>query len=48
VNGLVSLDFNRTANLPCAFTTFATCPLPPTQNRLEVAVAAGELRPDGV
>jgi hypothetical protein len=44
--GLVTLDFNRTSNLPCAFTAFATCPLPPAQNRLSVRVEAGELRPD--
>jgi uncharacterized protein len=43
---LVALDFNRTTNLPCAFTEFATCPLPPQQNRLSVRVDAGELRPD--
>jgi len=31
-------------NPPCAFTPFATCPLPPEQNRLAVRVEAGELR----
>jgi uncharacterized protein (DUF1684 family) len=46
IGGLVTLDFNRTANLPCAFTEFATCPLPPQQNRLSIGVTAGELRPD--
>jgi len=46
VGNLVALDFNRTANLPCAFTEFATCPLPPQQNRLSIRVEAGELRPD--
>jgi uncharacterized protein len=46
VRGLVGLDFNRATNLPCAFTAFATCPLPPAQNRLSVSVIAGELRPD--
>lgn len=46
VGSLVVLDFNRTANLPCAFTEFATCPLPPAQNRLGIPVAAGEQRPD--
>lgn len=44
-DGLVSVDFNRTTNLPCAFTEFATCPLPPQQNRLPVAIEAGELLP---
>lgn len=45
-NGLVTVDFNRTTNLPCAFTEFATCPLPPQQNRLSIPISAGELRPD--
>jgi uncharacterized protein (DUF1684 family) len=42
VNGKVILDFNRAFNPPCAFTAYATCPLPPRQNRLQVAVEAGE------
>ncbi|HWO02628.1 MAG TPA: DUF1684 domain-containing protein [Blastocatellia bacterium] len=42
-DGAVTLDFNRAINPPCAFTTFATCPLPPRQNRLKVAITAGEL-----
>ena len=41
-NGYVVLDFNRAVNPPCAFTTFATCPLPPRQNHLSFAVRAGE------
>ena len=44
-DGTVILDFNRAANLPCAYTTFATCPLPPHGNRLPVAVEAGEQIP---
>jgi uncharacterized protein (DUF1684 family) len=36
------LDFNRAENPPCAFTPFATCPLPPKENRLPFAVNAGE------
>ncbi len=40
--GKVILDFNRAYNPPCAFTPFATCPLPPRENRLPVAVEAGE------
>jgi hypothetical protein len=44
-DGSVHLDFNRAVNLPCAYTTFATCPLPPTENRLPVAVEAGEKKP---
>lgn len=43
-NGKVLLDFNRAENPPCAFTSFATCPLPPPQNRLEIAIKAGEKR----
>ena len=39
------LDFNRATNLPCAYTQFATCPLPPAENRLPVAVEAGEQIP---
>ena len=38
----VILDFNRAENPPCAFTPFATCPLPPKENRLPFAVTAGE------
>ena len=42
-NGVVLLDFNKAENPPCAFTPYATCPLPPEQNRLPVAIPAGEL-----
>ena len=42
--GEVWLDFNRLVNPPCAFTAYATCPLPPAQNRLGVAIPAGEQR----
>ena len=42
VDGKVVLDFNRTQNPPCAFTPFATCPLPPKENRMSFAVTAGE------
>ncbi|MGI8561414.1 MAG: DUF1684 domain-containing protein [Luteimonas sp.] len=41
-DGGVTVDFNRAYNPPCAFTAFATCPLPPPGNRLDLAVAAGE------
>jgi uncharacterized protein len=44
-DGAVTLDFNRATNLPCAYTGFATCPLPPAENRLPVAVEAGEQIP---
>ena len=42
-DGKVILDFNQAINPPCAFTPFATCPLPPRQNRLKIAIEAGEL-----
>lgn len=41
-DGAVILDFNKTINPPCAFTPFATCPLPPPQNRLTLPITAGE------
>jgi uncharacterized protein (DUF1684 family) len=44
-DGSVTLDFNRASNLPCSFTDFATCPVAPTENRLAVAVEAGEKNP---
>ena len=44
-DGAVRLDFNRATNLPCAYTDLATCPLPPADNRLSVAIEAGELLP---
>lgn len=40
--GKLVLDFNRAYNPPCAFTPFATCPLAPPENRLDIAVTAGE------
>lgn len=43
VNGEIELDFNKAYNPPCAFTKFATCPLPVANNRLRVAIPAGEL-----
>jgi uncharacterized protein len=42
VDGKVVLDFNRAYNPPCAVTPYATCPLAPKENRLTVAVTAGE------
>jgi uncharacterized protein len=41
-DGKVILDFNKAYNPPCAFTPFATCPLPTPQNRLGLRVNAGE------
>lgn len=41
-DGTVTLDLNRASNLPCGLTQFATCPIPPPENVLTVAVEAGE------
>lgn len=43
--GNVLLDFNRAYNPPCAFTPFATCPLPPKENLLKTGIYAGEKDP---
>ncbi|MCK9488623.1 MAG: DUF1684 domain-containing protein [Xanthomonadales bacterium] len=43
-DGQVRLDFNRAYNPPCAYTAFATCPLPPPENRLDLWLRAGERR----
>jgi uncharacterized protein (DUF1684 family) len=40
--GHLVIDFNEAYSPPCAFTKFATCPLPPRQNRLPIAIEAGE------
>jgi uncharacterized protein len=42
-DGFVTIDFNKAYNPPCAFTDFATCPLPPKQNQLPIRIEAGEL-----
>lgn len=41
-DGKVTLDFNKAVNPPCAFTAYATCPLPTPENRLAVRIEAGE------
>ena len=41
-DGKIVLDFNKAYNPPCAFTPYATCPLPTPQNRLDLRVTAGE------
>jgi uncharacterized protein (DUF1684 family) len=41
-NGVVILDFNKSYNLPCVFTPYATCPLPHPQNKLPFRIEAGE------
>jgi uncharacterized protein (DUF1684 family) len=43
-NGRVILDFNMAVNWPCAYSPYATCPLPPAENRLPVRIEAGEMR----
>ncbi|MBB3227406.1 hypothetical protein FHW69_002029 [Luteibacter sp. Sphag1AF] len=47
VDGKLVLDFNKATNPPCAFTPYATCPLAPPENRLDVRVTAGELKYKG-
>ena len=47
VKGMTILDFNYAYNPPCAYTEFATCPIPPKSNRLPFAVPAGEKMPEG-
>jgi len=42
--GWTVIDFNRAYSPPCAFTAYATCPVPPPENRLPLAVTAGEKR----
>lgn len=44
-DGCVEIDLNRAHNMPCAYTDFATCPVPPAQNTLPFAVEAGEQTP---
>jgi uncharacterized protein (DUF1684 family) len=43
-DGVVTLDFNKATNLPCAYTSYATCPLPPKENRLGLEITAGEMK----
>ena len=43
--GMTTLDFNKGYNPPCAFTAYSTCPMPPLQNRLDLAITAGEKKP---
>ena len=44
VGDTVVIDFNFAQNPPCAYNPFTTCPLPPAQNRLAIAIEAGEKR----
>jgi uncharacterized protein (DUF1684 family) len=41
-NNTITLDFNRAYHPPCFFTPYATCTLPPRQNRLPIAIEVGE------
>lgn len=41
-DGTVVVDFNRAYNPPCVFSPYATCPLPPAENRLPIRIEAGE------
>ncbi|HMB60557.1 MAG TPA: DUF1684 domain-containing protein [Xanthomonadales bacterium] len=41
-NGRLVVDFNKAYNPPCAFNDYSTCPLPPQENRIKLAVTAGE------
>jgi hypothetical protein len=43
-DGTTVLDFNKSYNPPCVFTPYATCPLPPPQNKLPFRIPAGEKR----
>lgn len=45
-DGHVVLDFNKAYNPPCSFTPYATCPLPPPENKLPVRIEAGEKKYD--
>lgn len=45
-NGNTTIDFNYSYNPPCAFTAFATCPIPPKENRLNFKIEAGEKVPE--
>ena len=46
-SGKTIVDFNKAYNPPCAFTPYATCPLPPPQNRLPIRIEAGEKKYKG-
>lgn len=47
-DGKIVVDFNKAYNPPCVFTAYATCPMPPPGNRLDLAVTAGEKNYAGV
>jgi len=41
-NNMTTIDFNKSYNMPCVFSPYATCPLPPLENLLSIAIEAGE------
>ncbi|NBR64579.1 MAG: DUF1684 domain-containing protein [Actinobacteria bacterium] len=44
-DGSYILDFNFSGNFPCSYTDFATCPVSPVENKLNIAIEAGEKKP---
>lgn len=46
-SGWTTIDFNYAYNPPCAFSSFATCPIPPKENRMNLEILAGEKSPEG-
>ncbi len=44
-DGKVIVDFNKAYNPPCSYTAFSTCPMPPKDNRIDMRITAGELKP---
>lgn len=44
-DGMTIVDFNKTYNPPCAFSAYSTCPMPPPENRMDIAITAGEMKP---
>lgn len=43
-NGKTVIDFNKSYNMPCVFSPYATCPLPPEENLLSLEIKAGEMQ----
>ena len=43
--GVTEVDFNKAYNPPFAFNAYSTCPMPPENNRLDIAINAGEKKP---
>jgi uncharacterized protein len=44
-DGMTVVDFNKAYNPPCAFSPYSTCPMPPPENRMDIAITAGEMKP---